>query len=183
MEDYIGIQTVSSVEIYKVNKADAKRVYDSIPKRVRRGRGRLEWLIKAAICCISAQGEDIDYLIGKIDTYYRSEEGRGSHPRLANTWLQDEGWDEHEDLWNPERAREANRRDGHGQVLHGQLDIGNLESDEEERKNFIESHSDKEVSVAAIKVIDDLSNGYATIDQVLGSTYGKMLLARQLKTQ
>jgi len=182
MEHYEGIESVSSTEKYGVRAEDVQRVYDALPKRVRRGRNRLNSLIKGAIVCVSRQGEDVDYLIGKIDTYYRSEEGRGSYPRLANTWLQDEGWDEHEDLWNPDRAREANRTDLLGATLHGEISANAcIEREESLRQKFIDSHSDAEVAKAAMSIVDDRSNGYNSVDAVLGATLGRMLLAKKLK--
>jgi hypothetical protein len=181
MEHYEGIESVSSTEKYGVRAEDVQRVYDALPPRVRRGRNRLNSLIKGAIVCVSRMGEDVEYLIGKIDVYYRSEEGRGAYPRLANTWLQDEGWEEHEDLWNPDRAREANRRDMLGTTFHGVVNDNSVDREESQRQEFIDSHDDAEVAKAAMSIIDDRSNGYNSVDAVLGATLGRMLLAKKLK--
>jgi len=174
------IDEVSSSETWKISRDDAKKIHEAFPPRVRRGFNRLQSLIKRAIVIISEEGEDLEYLIGKIDVYYKSEEGRGRFARLACTWLQDEGWTEHEDLWNPDRARENVIADKIGKTFCG-YDEDEVRRGEVARTKFIMEHSQDDLNKACDVIISDLTNGYTNTEKILNTTMGRMLLAKQLK--
>jgi len=171
---------ISSSETWSVSREDAKKVHEAFPPRVRRGFNRLQSLIKKAIVMVSESGEDIEYLIGKIVSYYASEEGRGKYARIACTWLNDEGWTEHEDLWNPDRAREKAHRDIMGKLFYKPQE-DDIQKQEDGRVEFIQQQTQEQLDEACSKIIDDPSNGYKDCDKIINSTRGRMLLAKQLE--
>jgi hypothetical protein len=176
------IDEVSSSETWNISREDAKRIHEAFPDRVRRGFNRLQSLIKRAIVLVRDEGEDLEHLIGKIELYYGSEEGRGKYARLACTWLADEGWTEHEDLWNPERALEARHNDKVGKLYCGVLDdLDKVEDDENSRKDFILNQTQEDLDRACDVIILDKTNGYTTSDKIINTTFGRILLVKQLK--
>jgi len=175
------IDEVSTSESWAISRVDAKRVHDAIPDHVRRGFNRLQSLIKRALVIVFEDGEDVEYLIGKIEAYYASEEGRGRFARLSCTWLQDEGWTEHEDLWNPDRAREARHNDKVGKTFFKELEDKDIEREEDSRREYILKQPQSDLDIACDAIIADKSNGYKTSDKIINSTLGRMLLVKRLK--
>ncbi|QDP48643.1 MAG: hypothetical protein Unbinned97contig1000_28 [Prokaryotic dsDNA virus sp.] len=93
---------VSSSEKY-INKNIVAEVWNSIPSKRQRGRGKFSnSLITNVIRC----DVDIEKVKTALTNYYNSDEGKGKYWRTPATLIEDLIWEEDNSQWNKERGKE-----------------------------------------------------------------------------